>query len=146
MADADQERLTALFEKLGARDPDDWARSQIEEGIPQLERFLFLRQARRQIVPADADVAAGHWQLQIPEFEKLVGVGASPADLVALIRRVQRDLLFSLCFLMDDPGLEEVELEDMDWGLFKIDADGRPGVRINGLHESVIETDPEGRE
>jgi len=40
-----QEQLTALFQKLGARHPEGWARSQIKEGIPQLARFLFLRQA-----------------------------------------------------------------------------------------------------
>ncbi len=37
--------LTELFARLGARDPEKWARSQIKEGIPQLARFLFLRQA-----------------------------------------------------------------------------------------------------
>jgi hypothetical protein len=40
-----QDELTALFKKVGARKPEGWARSQIEEGIPQLARFLFLRQA-----------------------------------------------------------------------------------------------------
>jgi hypothetical protein len=45
-----QKTLTALFEKLGAADPDGWARSQLEEDIPQLARFLFLRQAWRAIV------------------------------------------------------------------------------------------------
>jgi len=42
-----QKELAALFQKLGARDPDHWARSQVEEGVPQLARFLFLRQAWR---------------------------------------------------------------------------------------------------
>jgi hypothetical protein len=42
-----QDELTALFKKVGARKPEGWARSQIEEGIPQLARFLFLRQVPR---------------------------------------------------------------------------------------------------
>src|SRR5687768_4776329 len=33
------ERLTAVLERLGARDPRAWARSQVSEGIPQLARF-----------------------------------------------------------------------------------------------------------
>jgi hypothetical protein len=41
------------FEKLGAGDADGWARSQLEENIPQLARFLFLRQAWRAIVDED---------------------------------------------------------------------------------------------
>ena len=42
--------LTALFAKYGASDPESWARSQLDEGIPQLQRFLFLRQAWSQVV------------------------------------------------------------------------------------------------
>ena len=45
----DQKELTEIFRKLGAEDPEDWARSQIREGIPQLARFLFLREAWRSI-------------------------------------------------------------------------------------------------
>src|SRR6478736_3386328 len=41
----DQKKLSALFRTLGARDPGAWAQSQIEEGVPQLARFLFLRQS-----------------------------------------------------------------------------------------------------
>ena len=40
-----ERELTELFRKLGARDPSAWARSQTSEKIPQLARFLFLRQA-----------------------------------------------------------------------------------------------------
>jgi hypothetical protein len=42
-----QKDLAATFRKLGARDPEGWADSQVEEGIPQLARYLFLRQAWR---------------------------------------------------------------------------------------------------
>jgi hypothetical protein len=37
--------LTDLLRKLGARKPEVWAQSQAEEGIPQLLRWLFLREA-----------------------------------------------------------------------------------------------------
>jgi hypothetical protein len=37
--------LTALFRKLGAPDPGQWARPQRDEGIDQVARFVFLRQA-----------------------------------------------------------------------------------------------------
>jgi hypothetical protein len=37
--------LTKVFDKFGARDPRAWAKSQLTEGIPQLQRFLFLPQA-----------------------------------------------------------------------------------------------------
>ncbi len=42
--------LGKLFEKLGAQNPESWASSQIKEGVPQLQRFLFLRQAWQSIL------------------------------------------------------------------------------------------------
>lgn len=36
-------RLTEIFRKAGAVDPESWASSEIEEGIPQLARFSFLK-------------------------------------------------------------------------------------------------------
>jgi hypothetical protein len=42
--------LVATFRKLGARDPEGWAQSQLDDGIPQLARYLFLRQAWGKIV------------------------------------------------------------------------------------------------
>src|SRR5262249_25800627 len=48
-----EQELTELFRKLGADDPAGWARSQIREGIPQLARYLFLRQAWRQVLGPD---------------------------------------------------------------------------------------------
>ena len=42
--------LTALFERLGARDPESWASSQIDSHIPQLHRYLFLRQCWQHVM------------------------------------------------------------------------------------------------
>jgi len=50
---SDLDELTALFKKLGARRPELWARSQLSEGINQLQRFLFLRQAWSLILRED---------------------------------------------------------------------------------------------
>ena len=42
--------LSALFRILGAQNPEAWAHSQLEENIPQLARFLFLRQAWKLVI------------------------------------------------------------------------------------------------
>jgi hypothetical protein len=47
------QELSELFRKLGARGPEGWARSQIRENIPQLARFLFLRQAWKLVISED---------------------------------------------------------------------------------------------
>jgi hypothetical protein len=155
----DLDGLTALFEKLGAREPESWARSQIEEGIPQLQRFLFLRQAWRNVV---RDGETGWMQGLMERAQKrpdapyagvghalrrCLDAGASAQDLNDIVRGMQAELLFGLCYLLDDPGLTERELSDLGWGLFQLDAEGRPVPPcINGLHESVLEMDPTGRE
>src|ERR1700683_2577550 len=51
-----EDDLVDLFGRLGAPSPEDWARSQVTEGIPQLARFLFLKQAWSNVV-SEGDTA-----------------------------------------------------------------------------------------
>jgi len=152
-------KLTELFQKCGAPDPQSWASSQINEGIPQLQRYLFLRQAWKQVVQDGDDGWIGRYieaHKQDPRgpyadvgrvLHACVDKGIAPADLTALARGLQAELLFSLCYMLDDPGTPEPELQDLQWGLFEVDEDGNPALpRISGLHESVLHTDPTGRE
>jgi len=48
--------------------------------------------------------------------------------------------------LLEDPGDVETEVKDISWCLFQTDEAGRPLAPIGGLHESVLETEPSGRE
>jgi hypothetical protein len=153
-----KKQLTALFEKLGARGPEDWATSQLDEDIPQLARFLFLRQAWRSVVddndpswianaiasaeskPHAPYAGAGH------ALRQLRGRGATDAELTDLVRGMQAELLFQFCYLLEDPGDVEPEVADVAWCLVQVDDDGNVLANIEGLHESVLETDPTGRE
>jgi hypothetical protein len=154
----DLDELTA-FAKLGATEPESWARSQLEEGIPQLQRFLFLRQAWRDVVREGDTDWMQHFIQRAQEdpdspyagvghaLRRCLDKGASAQDLNDIVRGMQAQFLFSLCYLLDDPMLTEEELSDFGWGLFEVDTDGRPVPPcIGGLHESVLETDPTGRE
>ncbi len=155
----DVTKLTKLFETFGAQDPEAWASSQVKEAIPQLQRFLFLRQAWRNIL----DEGDTTWiEYQIQQYERspngpYAGVGAalkrclakgiSPQDLTDIARGIQAQMLFQFCYLLDDPNFRESELRDFAWGLFEVDSDDNPiPPRIGSLHESVLETDPTGRE
>jgi len=147
-----ESELTDLFGKLGARDPALWAHSQIREGIPQLARFLFLRQAWRQVVPP-GDETWVEQELKTPvnapggiivaPLRRLIDGGASISDLTILVRIMQWRLLFRLCYLLDDPGDVEEEVENIEWGLFQTDDKGNPLEPIDGLHESVLGTAPD---
>lgn len=153
-----QKELADLFRKLGASDPEGWARSQIEEGIPQLARYLFLRQAWRQVVTEDdeswidrsIDRASKHPDEPYAgvghALKRLRASGASDEDLTDLVRGMQAQALFSFCYLLEDPGDVEDEVSDVAWALVQVDDDGKVLEGIGGLHESVLETDPTGRE
>jgi hypothetical protein len=151
----DEQELTALFMRLGARNPAEWARSQVSEGIPQLARFLFLRQAwnlvvgesDRSWIKAEAsrdstDPGGGIG----PALKRLLAQGATEEDLTTIVRVMQWLLLSKLCCLLDDPGDLEDEVKAIAWRLFQVNTNDEPAVALAGLHESVLETDPTGRE
>jgi hypothetical protein len=151
------DELTALFRTLGATDPEDWASSEIEEGIPQLHRFLFLRQAWRMIVNEDDPSWIGRL-IQSAEaspnqpyagvghaLKKLRARGATEEEITDLVRGMQAELLFGFCYLLEDPGEVEPEVAHVAWSFVRVDAEGEPLGNIPGLHESVLELDPTGR-
>jgi hypothetical protein len=154
-----QKTLADLFSRLGARDADSWARSQVQEGINQLHRFLFLRQAWSRVIPEGdhswIDEAIAEFKTD-PDASftgiggalvRLLKTGASRDDLADLVRGMQAQLLVDFCYLLDDPSLTEPELGDVGWALVETDSEFEPTARtIGGLHESVLQTDPTGRE
>jgi hypothetical protein len=153
-----QKDLAATFRKLGARDPEGWASSQIEEGIPQLARYLFLRQAWRSIVKEGDSgwIEASIQRVKTQPDEPYAGVGhgltklrargATDEEITDVVRGMQAQLLFSLCYLLEDPGDIGLEVEDVAWVLAQVDTEGNVLGILGGLHESVLETDPTGRE
>lgn len=100
--------LTALFEKLGAREPQGWASSQLNEGIPQLHRFLFLRQAWSHVISEDSvrwvdyhmEEAGRHPTAPFAEMgaalNRAVAAGLSRQDLSQIARGAQAEFLCQL--------------------------------------------------
>ena len=150
--------LTHLFQTAGAPDPAGWARSELNEDIPQLARFLFLRQAWRSVVSRsdrawiDSEIAHARERPDAPgsgigpALERLLECGCARDDLTEVVRTMQWQLLFALCYLLSDPDIPEPALAHVNWALVEVDDDGTIGRHIGGLHESVLETDPSGQE
>jgi hypothetical protein len=152
------EKLTSLFRILGADEPESWASSQVNEGINQLGRFLFLKQAWSKVI----DENDNSWiDREVESFRKdpdasysgagralsaIIETGAHRQDITDLVRGMQADLLFSLCYLLDDPGDVPAQVKEVNWCLFQIAEDGTALTPIQALHESVWEMDPTGRE
>jgi hypothetical protein len=160
----DFETLRSIFQALGASPPESWARSEVEENIPQLAIFLFLRAAWKCVVP-DNDPSWIHEARMPPEHPNAPGAGLGPAldrliakgadlrDINAVVRNMQYALLFNLCRLTEDwtQGREDLprvsaELDSVRWALFEIDEEQRPLRKIACIHESVLSMDPTGRE
>lgn len=152
-------RLAEIFRKAGARDPEGSARSQVEDGIYQLARFLFLRRAWQYVVSDDNPAWIDRWIAYAqrrfgepysgsgPALESLRRKGATDEELTAIVRDAQAELLFGVCFAVNDGAGDVPEgVPRLAWGLFEVDETGNPGKCINGLHESVLDTDPAGRE
>src|SRR5262245_74292 len=139
MADSKElKQLAAVFRRLGARKPESWARSQLEDGIPQLERFLFLRQAWRSVVaeddPAwiDREIERAQQHSEAPysgigrALNAMRKAAVDDMDVIDLVRGAQAELLFRLCYLLEDPSLEEAELADINWSLMRLNDEDEP--------------------
>lgn len=160
MRDITEEELTDLFRKLGAQDPEQWAHSQAAEGIPQLLRFLFLKDAWSFVCP-DGDSSWIDRQIEYAEkhshapyaglgqaFARCRAAGVSDKDLIEIARCLQAQMIFEIGYLLDGGSLTDIsDEEQVTWGLFQTNESGVPfGPAVGGLHESVLEMDPTGRE
>lgn len=158
-------RLAEILRLAGARDPEAWAESEASENIPQLARYLFLRAAWRGVV-SDGDTSwiDSHARPNGPANAPGAGIetalarlreqGVDREALSEVVRVMQWNMLSHICQLLDDPYLAVEDLQlvpeladyKFGWGLFELDGDGKLGRPIEGLIESVLETDPSGRE
>ncbi len=153
----DRHELTEIFTRLGARDPESLAGSETDEGIPQLARYLFLKGAWDGVVDPDDPSWIDRLIAQTPidsaapyagtahALRQLLAGGADRASINEVVRGMQAELMFSLCYLLSDPAFVDGN-DVVSWALFELDAEGRPGREMSGLHESVLGTDPTGRE
>ena len=121
-------------------------------------RFLFLRQAWMQVVKEDDStwierrIARSERHPDEPyagvghALARLRNRGATSEEITDLVRGMQAELLFSVCYLLEDPGEVEEEVAHIAWALVQVDAEGNALEHLSGLHESLLETDPTGRE
>jgi hypothetical protein len=82
-------------------------------------------------------------------LERLLAAGAAREDLAELVRVMQWEVLAGLAYQIADPGVVEYpseELPRVNWALFEMSEDDEPLHPIDGLHESVLDTEPSGRE
>jgi hypothetical protein len=148
--------LTDVFRRHGARDPEMWARTQLEEGIPQLAIFCFAKALWNGVISEndaqwiDREIECAKSQPRDPcaqsgpALEEMLAKGVSRQAITDLVRVFQYSVLFDACSLLD--GAHVVDLPIRNWTLHQVDEVGRPVAVIQGLHEVLLGLDPTGRE
>ncbi|ABZ94646.1 Hypothetical protein LBF_2149 [Leptospira biflexa serovar Patoc strain 'Patoc 1 (Ames)'] len=152
----EKKELINIFAKLNAPNPKLWAESQIEEGIPQLARYLFLKGAWEGVVPdnevwidnilqsnkKDNNLPYGGLNIAI---RKMLECGVPKKYITEFARCIAAEMIFHIGYLIADSSSVKGN-EYVDWALVQIDNEGNIIGPISGLHESVLETDPTGNE
>ncbi|WP_211245722.1 hypothetical protein [Actinomadura oligospora] len=138
--------LLEAFTRLGADAPGEWARSEVAEGLPQLARFLLLRQLWTEAINGRENPGALE---NVPAAARLVSAGADRGDVVLAMRAAAFEAVFATLLALDEggspAGADEMPLPG--WRLHETDSGGRlTGRCLNGLQESLRETDPSGHD
>jgi hypothetical protein len=103
-------------------------------------RAIDARIDRAKNHPNEPGAGSGH------ALARLHAKGATDEELTDLVREMQAELLFTFCYLLEDPGDVEESVSDIAWALVQADDEENVLGKIGALHESVLETDPTGRE
>ncbi|MGW3891812.1 hypothetical protein ACWD69_24245 [Micromonospora chokoriensis] len=136
--------LAKRFKELGAQGPEEWARSEIGENIPQLARFMVLRALWREGISTWMDASS---LSDVSAAQRLIEAGADPHDVLLVARAGAYEAVFAAVGVLDAGGDPDARESDPGWHLMETDAECNPtGREIGGLHESLRETDPAGNE
>jgi hypothetical protein len=139
--------LVERFQTAGCASPGDWVRSEIDEDIPQLARYLFLRllwDDRLQPWRTGAAFA------ELPQARALLDSGTDLARLLELLVLVVSDTVWRTLTLLDrawvHPRIDDRALPG--WRLMEVGGGTGEltGRELVALHESLREVDPEGDE
>ncbi len=152
----DLAKLTEVFRAAGAPDPEDWARSQLEEGIPQLALFSLAKSMWAGVVDendlgyVEAEVNRSRAYPKDPcsqagkALEEMLSKGISRSSIIDLIRVVQYETLYHVTAVLD--GARTLDVPVTEWLVFQVDEKERPVARLHGIHEILLGLDPTGRE
>jgi hypothetical protein len=155
--------LVEAFRAMGAADPEGMASSQLDDGVPELHRFAFLKRLWDQVVnpgdtkwigqTVDQAAALGEDDPQAaagPALRRILAAGVEPIDIIKVVWAAQAEMVYNIAFQPDDPGFAVAQLprhggmeeDDAMWGLFAVNEAGKPKQLIEGLHEVWTEIVP----
>lgn len=146
-----EDELTALLTRLGAKDARDRARLQIEEGHPELERYLLVDHAIRCTVTQRtiAWIESALWNAPdapvrplSAALERVLASGASREDITTIVGVMQREAIQAVFDVLDNPTDAIWFAEANGWKLFQTNPDGAPLCDMRGLGDLAREIAP----
>lgn len=144
--------LINSFIKLGCKEPESWAESELGEDIPQLSRYRFLRGLKVTInhyttseswidYYLNSQVLSNQEKRIRDILGKIIDSGVSKQDIGLLASTISLQSVQSVLYRLDDPYDYDIsDIEDLpSWSLVEINDKGEPtGRTVNGLFESLI--------
>ena len=141
-ADAKVDALAKKLKRAGAADPQSWARSEVEEGIPQFARFLLLKNLVQIANDVQGNLDAGQELAEdLADAHAAASAAMGEAPLHALLRSHGKGMVQQILDLIDW-GNADMERDGLSWSLVQTDGEGkviRPLRIIDALHEDFLE-------
>jgi hypothetical protein len=136
--------LTRRMTELAASEPGNWGGSEIKEGIPQQARYLALRRIWAKALMPWRDPS----MLRRNEaLAQLLNQGAEQELLAETLRGIVFDTVLELVMIIDEGYDPDAPDDAPGWTLMETDSSGNAtGRRVGGLHESLLDVDPNGIE
>ena len=136
--------MVIRLENAGAKNPLNWASSEVSEGIPQFGRFLLLKtlfdlaKSTKDIIAIGADFDDSLDQ-KYNEIKNAVGAD----KLNDFLNSYSKGMIYNVISVVDD-GNVNCDRDKVSWNLMMTDEnDELTGQIIQGLHEDFINFEDE---
>lgn len=141
------ELAVAAFKRLGVKEPSVWAKHECGSDSAALVRAAFIKAVWREIPADDSDAWLTTMEEELrPRAERLLAGRGSKADLGAIVRQAKVNTLLSIVGVLDAGNADFVDLgRPVEWGMYEVLADEKPGRPLGSLHETLYSFDPTGR-
>jgi hypothetical protein len=149
MAQRDREWLIRALRAAGCDRPEQWADSEVSEGIPQLARFLLCKSIwENAIEPWRQPNALDEFR----DAQELIAAGVDPETLRSLAGKVAYETMTIVVNTLDEGqyvnSAELLEMQAPGWMIMEVDGstDEATGRDAGAIHESILSVDPTGTE
>lgn len=133
------DELVKKLVRAGATEPEDWAKSEVSENIPQFARFLVLKNLFQIAQDVESSLLCANdfsdMDSQVEEMKGKVGEDT----LMDFLQNYSFGLISQVMDVLDS-GNPELEEDGVSWILSETNGDGALTERfIEGLHEDALD-------